>query len=52
MNDISHPQEPAPQSQQKGFNLSEDWLSVILAFLLILLAAIGVLGKTGIPISF
>jgi hypothetical protein len=32
--------------------LNEDWLAVILAFLLILLATIGVLGKSGIPISF
>ncbi len=32
--------------------LNEDWLAVILAFLLILLAAVGVLGKNGIPISF
>jgi len=32
--------------------INEDWLAVILAFLLILLSAIGILGKTGIPISF
>lgn len=32
--------------------LNEDWLAVILAFLLILLATLGVLGKNGIPISF
>ena len=33
-------------------NISEDWLAVILAFVLILLAAIGLLGKTGLPITF
>ncbi len=38
-------------SDQK-FKLSEDWLAVILAFVLILLSAIGVLGKNGIPIKF
>lgn len=32
--------------------LSEDWLAVLLAFLLIALAALGVLGETGLPISF
>ena len=32
--------------------INEDWLAVILAFLLILLAALGVLGKNGIPITF
>jgi len=32
--------------------LNEDWLAVILAFLLILLATIGVIGKNGIPIGF
>jgi hypothetical protein len=32
--------------------INEDWLSVILAFVLILLAAIGVLGENGINIKF
>lgn len=32
--------------------LNEDWLAVILAFLLIALAAVGVLGKAGVPITF
>jgi len=32
--------------------INEDWLAVILAFLLILLSVIGVLGKTGISITF
>jgi hypothetical protein len=34
------------------FSLNEDWLAVLIAFILILLAAIGVLGKTGINIIF
>ena len=45
-------QSPIPASKPAGFQLTEDWLSVILAFVLILMAAIGVLGKTGIPITF
>lgn len=40
------------KENSKSFSLSEDWLSVILAFLLILLAAIGVLGEHGIPVQF
>lgn len=32
--------------------ISEDWLAVLLAFGLIVLATLGVLGKTGLPISF
>lgn len=32
--------------------LTEDWLAVLIAFGLILLAALGVLGKSGLPITF
>ena len=32
--------------------ITEDWWAVIVAFILIILAAIGILGKTGINISF
>jgi len=32
--------------------LSEDWLAVLLAFALILLAALGLLGQSGIPVTF
>ena len=39
-------------TQGPRFTLNEDWLSVILAFLLILLATIGALGENGIKISF
>ena len=33
-------------------NLTEDWWSVIIAFGLILLSVLGVLGKNGLPIFF
>ena len=36
----------------KKYTLSEDWLAVILAFCLILLSAIGILGKSGLNITF
>lgn len=39
-------------NEKKSFTLSEDWWAVIVAFILILLAAIGVLGKNGLPIVF
>lgn len=32
--------------------LSEDWLAVIIALALIALAALGVLGPAGLPITF
>ena len=35
-----------------SLKLSEDWLAVLLAFLLILLAALGVLGPSGLAITF
>jgi hypothetical protein len=41
-------QKPEPTA----FRLTEDWLSVLIAFGLILLAALGVLGEGGIPINF
>jgi hypothetical protein len=42
-----HLDKPAPKSW-----LNEDWLAVILAFVIILLAAIGLLGPNGLPIRF
>lgn len=45
----NHPQ-PSPSS--RPLRLSEDWLAVLIAFGLIVLAAIGIIGKSGIPISF
>lgn len=39
-------------SPRKMFPLSEDWLAVLLAFLLMLLATVGVLGKSGLNIVF
>ena len=38
--------------QRADFSLNEDWLAVLLAFLLILLSVIGILGKNGINIIF
>jgi hypothetical protein len=35
-----------------NFKLNEDWLAVLIAFTLIVLATVGVLGKNGLPISF
>jgi hypothetical protein len=34
------------------FTINEDWLSVIIAFLLIILSMIGLLGPNGIMIGF
>lgn len=33
-------------------SVNEDWLAVILAFLIILFAVVGLLGKTGLNITF
>ncbi len=42
-------EKPNPKMK---FHLSEDWWAVIAAFVLILLAAIGLLGKNGLQIKF
>jgi len=39
-------------NKKQRFSLSEDWWSVIIAFILILFAAVGLLGKTGLNITF
>lgn len=44
--------DKSPIKSQVHFPFNEDWLSVLLAFLLILLAAVGVLGENGIKIGF
>lgn len=36
----------------KKLAINEDWFAVILAFLIMLLAAVGILGESGIPIKF
>jgi hypothetical protein len=36
----------------RKITLSEDWLATLLAFVLILLAAIGMLGENGLMIKF
>jgi hypothetical protein len=51
MEDVSM-NDKNPTKQRSSFSLNEDWLSVLLAFLLILLAVIGILGEHGIKISF
>lgn len=38
--------------KRKVFHLGEDWWAVIAAFLIILLAALGLLGENGISIPF
>jgi hypothetical protein len=40
------------EGMMKQVHYNEDWFAVLLAFVLILLAAVGILGKNGIPISF
>jgi hypothetical protein len=39
-------------NKQNQFTISEDWWAVIVAFILILFAAVGLLGKGGLPIVF
>ncbi len=44
---------PAPNSKQSFFaRLGEDWLAVFIAFLLVLLSVIGLLGPNGIKVVF
>jgi hypothetical protein len=38
--------------ERSKFTLSEDWWAVIVAFAMILLTAIGLLGKDGLQIPF
>ncbi len=42
----------AAAAEKQPKKLSEDWLAVILAFGLILLATIGLLGENGLMISY
>ncbi len=39
-------------SEQNKFTISEDWWAVIVAFILIFLAVVGLLGKSGLPVVF
>ena len=41
--------KPSPAAAPR---LSEDWLAVILAFVIILLSALGILGEAGLWIRF
>lgn len=44
--------DSAPKKSSFPAALPEDWQAVIIAFILILLAAVGVLGQNGINIRF
>jgi len=44
--------DSAPKKSSFLAALPEDWQAVIIAFVLILLAAVGVLGQSGIQIGF
>lgn len=41
-----------PRNTPAGLKLNEDWLSVLIALLIILLAVFGLLGPNGIHITF
>ena len=43
---------PKPVPEKRSAHLSEDWLSLIIAFALIVLATLGILGGSGIPVLF
>jgi hypothetical protein len=49
MTENSRPQE---DNQKPTPRISEDWLAVIIAFILILISAIGILGENGINILY
>jgi hypothetical protein len=40
------------EKKSKPFKLAEDWWAVLIAFLLILLAVLGVLGEGGLAVKF
>ncbi len=48
------PENTKPQEIEKkaGLQISEDWLAVLIASLIILLSAIGILGENGLQIHF
>ena len=41
-----------PAEKKSGSSINEDWLSVLLAFLLLLLSVLGVIGEAGIQVKF
>lgn len=43
--------KPSPE-RKSGTPINEDWISVLLAFLILLLSVIGVLGDAGIQVKF
>lgn len=52
MNPKEHEQPSAPAEPKKPGGINEDWLAVLLAFFLILLSALGVLGGNGLKLTF
>jgi hypothetical protein len=45
-------QQNEDQSKATPIKVNEDWFAVIIAFILIVLSAIGLLGENGIVVSF
>ena len=43
--------KPSPE-KKKTATLTEDWIFVLLAFLLLLLSVIGVIGEAGLQVRF
>lgn len=41
-----------PVQKKHSRKINEDWLSLIIAFTLIFLATLGILGGNGFPVSF
>lgn len=41
-----------PTEKKSSASINEDWLSVLLAFLLLLLSVLGVIGEAGIRVRF
>ena len=50
MTEKNTPPEESPPGSRK-FQLTEDWLAVLIAFGIILLGAVGILGEDGISIG-
>ena len=44
--------DPGASQPTVSARFNEDWLAIVLAFLLIAMAALGIIGKVGIPIKF
>ena len=49
---MSENTQPQETEKKAGLQINEDWLAVLIASLIILLSAIGILGETGLRIHF